>query len=1304
MQIKKVFSKISLIILVLFMLISVCPLFKTTAVSSEIKKLKLTQFRGVDSDGTNGAYALPNQNIYKVVEGDNYNQQIFCLDMSRGFGSESGLNLEGNVDYESKGSMDDSNKNNIYSIENNNNSSFDTSDYDSIVRILNNIYVPDTSLSSSDRESEKNAFLRKILGNNVILNNGVDEDPTVIKGKNDEDLESLEDVDDNYLFCYYITEKDIEVAEQLAIWHFTNENTLIANTQLVSATLGSELGNLLLKLETDTDEILLGVEKYGGDNAWKDYSNLTKIEEYYEEEFFKSDKYIGDKKYIGLWNRFNGIKEIYKYFVEIGNNTNILINNYNASQPVTLDQSSATGKYQNGGYVAGPYKINKNENNLNECNYSAKVIAKNKNGDIVENSLDENGYRKYYIIDKEGNVLGQQDEYGTWYGEEVKNNDGEIDVTDYVNNNFYVYVRAEWAGSENETDSSKICSVEVQLSGNYSYNDVSYWIGTEGADKSQPVAIVNKTKKNFEDVKKVSLDKITGSFNIKLVKVDSSDNTKRLSGAKFKVTLPDGQSIECITDDNGEILNIPTLNVDKEGDYDYLIEEAEAPTNYKKLLTGPITAKVKIRENNGKLIISSVTLQSLDTNVTYENDENLVTITVPNTSEEFDLSLRKFITAIGDTERTDRIPDANIVNLDPNGTQETTASYVHPKTPLGVQLGDVVTYTIRIYNEGAIDGYANEITDYLPEQLTFPTLDTQADSHTTEEEINEAIEFNAKYGWILSDEESGEIKTNLLAKYSVDDPTQENVAYLNVDELKDRENGTLLKAFDGENLDYIDLKIKCIVNEKATKEDVITNIAEITDEVDKDGNTVIDRDSQTKNFPDDKKTNDYDGNGTVNGYTKGQQDDDDFEKVVIGQFDLSLRKFIEDVDGNATTGRTPEVDTTLLKEEEDTTAEYNHTKIPLTVVKGSVVTYNIRVYNEGNIDGYVQEITDYLPDELEYIEDSEINQTYRWKISGDGRTATTDYLEYTIGSTENLLKAYDGGDELDYRDVKIQCRVKDTAPYQENITNLAQITEDADSNGNEINDRDSVPNGGFELPSDEELPAYKEDESSRLLYVPGQEDDDDFEKINVVYFDLALRKIVSKAIVIENGSQVVTESNHKFEDDPEAIVKVDLGRKSLNNVTVKFEYQIRITNEGLIEGYCQEIKDYIPEGLIFLPEDNPLWTEESEGIITTDQIKDELLQPGDSRVVSVLLTWKNSGTNLGLKVNIAEISKDYNKYGTPDIDSTPDNKRDGEDDIDDAPVMLSIALGENFKNLVGLTSLILATSGIGIFLIRKFIF
>ena len=70
----------------------------------------------------------------------------------------------------------------------------------------------------------------------------------------------------------------------------------------------------------------------------------------------------------------------------------------------------------------------------------------------------------------------------------------------------------------------------------------------------------------------------------------------------------------------------------------------------------------------------------------------------------------------------------------------------------------------------------------------------------------------------------------------------------------------------------------------------------------------------------------------------------------------------------------------------------------------------------------------------------------------------------------------------------------------------------------------------------------------------------------------------------------------------------------------------------------KEISDYIPEGLKFVKEDNPEW-EEVDGKVVTTQLENTLLQPGESAIVEITLTWINDKNNLGLKVNVAEIAK-----------------------------------------------------------------
>ena len=202
---------------------------------------------------------------------------------------------------------------------------------------------------------------------------------------------------------------------------------------------------------------------------------------------------------------------------------------------------------------------------------------------------------------------------------------------------------------------------------------------------------------------------------------------------------------------------------------------------------------------------------------------------------------------------------------------------------------------------------------------------------------------------------------------------------------------------------------------------------------------------------------------------------------------------------------------------------------------------------------------------------------------------------------------------------------------------------------------------------------------------------------------MALRKWVTEAIVIENGKEKVTPTGHKAEDDPEEVVKVEIEKSKINKVVVKFKYKIRITNEGEIAGYATEISDYIPAGLKFVAADNPNWRE-VDGKIVTNKLANTLLQPGESAEVEVLLTWINGKDNMGLKVNVAEISEDKNDSNTPDIDSTPNNKVDGEDDIDDAPVILATKTGE----LVNMQYILLATGALailcaGIIFIKKYV-
>ena len=620
-----------------------------------------------------------------------------------------------------------------------------------------------------------------------------------------------------------------------------------------------------------------------------------------------------------------------------------------------------------------------------------------------------------------------------------------------------------------------------------------------------------------------------------------------------------------------------------------------------------------------------------------EDDQDIERIQL----QYFDLSLRKFISALNGTELKDREPIVDVSNL-VNKTG-TTAEYKHPKEPLSVQIGDKIVYTLRVYNEGSISGYASEVKDYLPPYLTFA----------------KESEINAKYKWEVS-KDGRVVTTKYLADKNID-------------------------AFNGTSLDYEDLKIECIVSEKAPLKENQTNIAEIT-EYKYNGGTAekdIDStpDSMGEEIPSDEELPKYKDEESTKPYVPGNEDDDDFEKVYVKEFDLALKKFITRVQENEITSRIPQPNIG------NGTISYEQQKDALVVHVGDVVVYTIRVYNEGEIDGYASEITDDIPEYLEYLPENVTNLEYMWKMYDNNGNETenveeavkvkTNYLSKENGE-DNLIKAFDG-ENLYYKDIKIAFKVKDPNSNTHIITNHAQISDDSDEYGNPVIDKDSEPdewNDG--------------------------EDDQDTENIKVEYFDLSLLKFVTKVIVIENGKETITETGYTGHEDPEPVVKVELHKKKLNNVIVKFVYGITITNEGDIPGYAKEITDYVPQGLKFVASDNPNWKDEGNGVISTRQLENTLLQPGQSKTIEVIFTWINGKDNLALKTNTAEISEDENEYDVPDRDSTPDNKKDEEDDIDIAKVILAVSTGAArtyFLLTLGLLSIVL----IGIALIKKFV-
>lgn len=1084
--------------------------------------------------------------------------------------------------------------------------------YNSLCWLLNNMYLR-KQMTAEQRAEQKDALIKAAFASEL---NSAYEDGTTIN-----DIKAR------------ITDDDIEVIQQWAIWYFANPNKETMNDVKVEENKLPVIDLTYLKPSAPNELVTDSMDSIDG-------------------------------------TRYNWLTALYRYLVKTAEENKDKQFTTSSSHP-TITANNASIVEDGDNYKAGPFRVNVPTSCTDE--YQVSVTDGNN---VISN----------YTINGNGTSVPP-------------------------NSDFYIYV----------PKSSNVNKVKLDLT--YFATKASVW--TAENDTYQPMVLVTReaTPQSVEAILNRKPDLALRKY---IVKVNNNEITDRTPDIKLQngqisynhkkepIEIAQGDLVtyQLTVYNEGNVVGKATQIVDylPEGlefvadnetneKYGWQVEGNKATTNYTentelKAFTGAsidnTSVEIVCKVTNGTAgnILTNIaeiaqdniddidstpgTITSgvnsdykgnnsnksdlKDSNYYYkgqEDDDDFEKVKVAGRA--FDLSLQKFITKVNGKAVESREPKVDTTPLKNSATE---AKFETVKTPVLVQPGDIVTYTIRVYNEGEVDGYAESVADYLPSGLGYLV--------NYKDNIDNlwAIPENAGAQTVKLSEISNGTK-NLKADDFTGVTDLKNVDVVKGDvkitstALSSSNSNNLIKAFDGsDKLAYKDIEVTCVV----LGDNGLTNTAEITANKDADKNDVTDRDST----PDNKK----DG-----------EDDIDTETLTMKNFDLALQKFITGLNDKEITNRVPTVSYN------DGKITYKHPEEALEVSNGDNVTYTIRVYNEGAVDGYAAEIGDDIPNGLVFDVNHETNKKYGWKMIDSSGNETTDsskaveirtnYLSKEASEARNenaLLTAFDAEKgNLSYLDVKAVFKV-DAKSSNDTIINTAEITKDTDSDGNEIEDIDSTPDN------------KKEDE-----------DDIDKEKIHLGYFDLALQKDLTKAIVTEgNSTKEIPAVNGQ-------LMKVEIHRKKINSTIVKFAYNITITNEGTIAGYAKEIKDYIPEGLQFVQEDNQNWKVSSDGVITTESLADKLLQPGESATVQVVLRWINNENNLGMKTNVAEISKDYNDAGdVDDIDSTPDNKVDGEDDIDDAPVMLSISTGRAPMYII-LTTSVLTIISTGVAMIKKYV-
>ena len=156
----------------------------------------------------------------------------------------------------------------------------------------------------------------------------------------------------------------------------------------------------------------------------------------------------------------------------------------------------------------------------------------------------------------------------------------------------------------------------------------------------------------------------------------------------------------------------------------------------------------------------------------------------------------------------------------------------------------------------------------------------------------------------------------------------------------------------------------------------------------------------------------------------------------------------------------------------------------------------------------------------------------------------------------------------------------------------------------------------------------------------------------------------------------------------------------MKDTIVAVEYTITVTNNGAIAGYANRIVDYLSTtDLKFNSEMNSDWYLGTDGNLYNSSLKDKILNPGESTSVKLVLTKNMSETNTGLTNNTAEIYEAYNDEGVSDINSTPGNKVQDENDYGMAEIIIAVKTGVTYY--IGAVIMMITIMAVVVYIVKK---
>jgi len=316
------------------------------------------------------------------------------------------------------------------------------------------------------------------------------------------------------------------------------------------------------------------------------------------------------------------------------------------------------------------------------------------------------------------------------------------------------------------------------------------------------------------------------------------------------------------------------------------------------------------------------------------------------------------------------------------------------------------------------------------------------------------------------------------------------------------------------------------------------------------------------------------------------------------------------------------------------------------VEAGDTVAFTIRIFNQGTIAADNIRVSDYAPTAAEgFMFDPSLNPD--WMVYADINDTT--YIETT-------LTDFDGADALEpgaFVDVEIFLTVNPAMEAVMSLTNIAEISDATDGNGNDVIEVDSPMDT---IPGNDNF--FDDNDVDGNQLTGGDSDNSDPATIFVGGFDLALVKTLAD------------------------------GQSSTVSAGDEVTFDITVINQGAIVADNVVVVDYVPAGFIFDPALNPDWTLNADGnpvstlSIANGALFEGGLEPGERTTVQIILTVAPemfpdyamgvmedpAGVESGqVLVNEAEIASATDEDGNEvtDIDSTPDDVQGNDGEIED---------------------------------------